>query len=207
MAAGTGLDAKSVPRPLEEIMMRRSYPIGLAGITLALVLVAAACDTPTAVPDVHGTHIHTAAPADRANLQATVAQEDLLRAVRQATARFHSVPQAERRGYEQHSPCVEVPGMGAMGYHWVNVGLVDGHFDPLRPEALLYAPGPGEALQLVGVEYIVLNEGQDHPHFGDHPLDVGGTPDPRPHWSLHVWLYAENPNGMFAPFNPDVSCG
>lgn len=188
-------------------MTRRFKTIGLAGTTLALVLMVLACDAPTAVPDVHGTHIHTEAPANQANIQATVAQDDLLRAVRQATAQFHSVPQAERWGYAQHSPCIAVPGVGAMGYHSMNPGLVDDHFDPLRPEALLYVPGPGEALELVGVEYVVLDEGQDHPYFGERALDVGGTPDPRPHWSLHVWLYAENPNGIFTPFNPDVSCG
>ena len=29
-------------------------------------------------------------------------------------------------------------------------------------------------------------------------------------WSLHAWIYKDNPtvpDGMFAPFNPDVSCG
>jgi hypothetical protein len=27
-----------------------------------------------------------------------------------------------------------------------------------------------------------------------------------PHYDLHVWLYRDNPNGMFAQFNPNVSC-
>ena len=27
-----------------------------------------------------------------------------------------------------------------------------------------------------------------------------------PHYDLHVWLYRENPDGMLAAFNPDVSC-
>jgi hypothetical protein len=27
-----------------------------------------------------------------------------------------------------------------------------------------------------------------------------------PHFDRHVWLYRENPNGMFAQFNPAVSC-
>jgi len=26
-------------------------------------------------------------------------------------------------------------------------------------------------------------------------------------FSLHVWLWQNNPAGLFAPFNPDVSCG
>jgi hypothetical protein len=27
-----------------------------------------------------------------------------------------------------------------------------------------------------------------------------------PHYDRHVWIYRDNPNGVFAPFNPAVSC-
>jgi hypothetical protein len=27
-----------------------------------------------------------------------------------------------------------------------------------------------------------------------------------PHFDRHVWLYRENPNRVFSPFNPAVSC-
>jgi hypothetical protein len=27
-----------------------------------------------------------------------------------------------------------------------------------------------------------------------------------PHFDRHVWIYPDNPNGVFAPFNPAVSC-
>jgi hypothetical protein len=27
-----------------------------------------------------------------------------------------------------------------------------------------------------------------------------------PHYDKHVWLYRENPLGVFNPMNPDVSC-
>ena len=27
-----------------------------------------------------------------------------------------------------------------------------------------------------------------------------------PHFDRHVWIYRENPNGVFAPFNPSVTC-
>ena len=85
-------------------------------------------------------------------------------------------------------------------------GLVDPVFDPLKPEAILYATGPGGNLRLIAVEYIVINIGQPRPMFGDRPFDINGTPIPAPHWSLHVWLYEPNPAGMFTPFNPNVSC-
>jgi hypothetical protein len=27
-----------------------------------------------------------------------------------------------------------------------------------------------------------------------------------PHFDRHVWIYHENPNGVFAPLNPAVTC-
>lgn len=133
-------------------------------------------------------------------------QTDLLKSVRNATSRFHSTTQAIKAGYEGDNQCVSVPGLGGMGYHWVNHSLVDPNFDPLKPEAVLYASGPGGNLRLVALEYIVIDAGQPRPMFGDQLFDIGGTPVPVPHWSLHVWLYEHNPAGMFVPFNPNITC-
>jgi hypothetical protein len=83
---------------------------------------------------------------------------------------------------------------------------VDPVFDPLQPEVMLYAPGPGGKPRLVAVEYIVIDVGQPRPSFGDHPFDVGGTPVPVPHWSQHVWLYQDNPDGLLTADNPAVCC-
>lgn len=130
----------------------------------------------------------------------------LLKSLRNATSKFHSTNQAIKAGYEPDEHCVSAPGLGGMGYHWVNPSLVDPVFDPLKPEAILYARGPGGNLRIIGLEYIVINVGQPRPMFGNQPFDVGGTPVPAPHWSLHVWLYEENPSGMFMPFNPNITC-
>ena len=89
-----------------------------------------------------------------------------------------------------------------MGYHWVNGPLVDPTFDPLKPEAMLY----DEHKHLIAVEYIVINVGQPAPTFDGQPFDVGGAPLPVAHWTLHVWLFKKNPNGLFNPWNPDVVC-
>lgn len=145
--------------------------------------------------------------ASKSALGATDASEnDLLKSVRAATAKFHSTNQAINAGYQPDNQCVSVPGLGGMGYHWVNPSLVDPSFDPLTPEVVLYATGPGGNLKLVALEYIVINIGQPAPMFGDQPFNVGGTPVPVPHWSLHVWLYEPNPSGMFIPFNPNITC-
>lgn len=134
------------------------------------------------------------------------ANAELLKSLRAATARFHSTTQAIKAGYEPDDHCVSVPGLGGMGYHWANFSLVDPVFDPLKPEAVLYETGPDGNLRLVAVEYIVIKAGQGWPMFGSHAFDDGGTPVPVPHWSLHVWVHKENPNGTFTPFNPTVSC-
>jgi hypothetical protein len=126
---------------------------------------------------------------------------DLLRAVRQEAVRFRSTDEAALAGYEPTDHCV--PGMG---YHWLKPSLVDPVFDPLQPEVVLYAPGPDGRPKLVAVEYIVIDAGQPAPTFGEQPFDVGGTPVPVPHWSLHVWLYGENPDGIFTAYNQRVAC-
>lgn len=170
----------------------------------ALVLVTAAslsaCDNPQAAVDGHD---HGAAAFARVSAGEL---DGLAKEVRQATSRFNSTVQAVMAGYEEDTHCVEVPVLGGMGYHWANPDLVDPVFDPLKPEVMLYAPKKNGQLELVAVEYIVIDVGQPAPTFDGHPFDVGGTPVPVDHWSLHVWLHKENPSGLFAPFNPAVSC-
>jgi hypothetical protein len=126
----------------------------------------------------------------------------LVTQVHAATARYHSQVQATKAGYELGSPCVAAPGLGGMGFHWLNFGKVDPVFNPLEPEALLYSPDG----KLIAVEYIVIDVGQPRPSFGDHPFDIGGAPLPVDHWTQHVWLHLPNPSGIFAPFNPSVVC-
>ncbi len=154
-----------------------------------------ACDATSDVPLL----TEAAAPAVKPGPDAPVGE--LLNAVRGATARFNATTQAIAAGYAASHECVP-----AMGFHWVNGALVDPEFDPLRPEVLLYAPDANGRLKLVAVEYIVIDVGQGRPAFAGHALDVGGTPVPAPHWSLHVWLYEANPDGLLTAFNPAVAC-
>lgn len=129
----------------------------------------------------------------------------LLKELHAVASRFHSTKQAENAGYVLDPFCVEAPP-GGMGHHWVNQSLVDPVFDPLNPEVVLYAPDKNGKMKLVAVEYIVINTGQPAPTFDGQAFDVGGTPIPAAHWSLHVWLGQPNPSGLFAPFNPNVDC-
>ena len=181
--------------------MRRSRVVVSSAAAIAAALVLNACANTPSAPS-HDA-LHTAATA---GTEAASSSAGLLKAVHSATARYHSTTQATKAGYAVSSPCVSHPTLGTMGFHWVNNALVDPAFDPLQPEALLYAPGPNDTLKLVAVEYIVINVGQPAPTFDGRAFDVGGTPVPVPHWSLHVWAHEDNPNGVFTPFNPSITC-
>ena len=139
-------------------------------------------------------------------------QNQLLASIKQSTAKFQRVEEAVAAGYMPASPCVFVPGLGAMGIHYVKFMLVDEIVDPTQPEALLYEPMKNGRLNLVGVEYIVnatdFEDGHDVPMLGNKEMDnhLHGAPLGFPHYQLHVWVWKNNPNGMYTPFNPKVSC-
>jgi hypothetical protein len=179
--------------------MRGSHRITIAALGLSLSFTGCDASSP-AQPELVDLQVSAAKGSPT-----SMAAAGLLKAVHAATARFNSMEQARRAGYAVASHCVTSPS-GTMGFHYVNQHLVDETFSPLEPEALLYAPDANGVLKLVAIEYIVLDVGQARPMFGSQLFDIGGTPNPAPHWSLHVWLYESNPNGMFTPFNPNVSC-
>jgi hypothetical protein len=140
--------------------------------------------------------------------------------VKHANDKYRKVSVAEAADYaklldKDGIACIDMPGMGAMGIHYANVGLVgDGAINALTPEAVIYEPQEDGHLKLVAIEYVVLKAAWDAHHtappslFGQ-PFNFTaagnrfGLPD---YYSLHVWLWKHNPAGTFAPFNPDVSC-
>jgi hypothetical protein len=145
---------------------------------------------------------------------------DDLAAVRRATASFNSVRVAERAGYQRFVDvhgiaCIDMPGLGGMGIHYVNGELVDdADLNPRTPEAMVYRPVHGGQLRLGAVEYIVFQSLWDAQH-DDPPSLFGQTFDftSSPNrfglpafYSLHVWVWKHNSAGTFAMFNPDVQC-
>lgn len=184
-----------------------------ASVAAVVMLGAIACaDAPSAVDDastrdaMHEAMHEAAQAAAKGAGGISGSSPGLVKALHASTARYHATVQATKAGYVQDSPCVAVPGLGGMGYHWVNKGMVDDVFDPTKPEAILYVPDAKGNLKKVAVEFVVLDFGQPKPTFGDHPFDDGGAPIPIPHWTLHVWVDEANPSGVFAPFNPSVAC-
>lgn len=105
--------------------------------------------------------------------------------------------------------CVESP-MGGMGYHVHNMDqLLNGHLNLLRPEVLLFAPTEDGSMQFHGVEYIIPADLWNEPfppEFLGQELHFNPNVPPAGIWALHVWVGTENPDGIFADFNPDVNC-
>ena len=143
-----------------------------------------------------------------------------LASARAATAGDHQLASAQRAGYSilrdaAGIACIDEPTMGAMGVHYVDGTAVgDPAVVPDHPEALVYEPTKNGRMQLVALEYVVIKAAWDalHPDppslFG-HEFMV--TPDPNrfglpAFYSLHAWIWKNNPAGMFAMWNPDVSC-
>ena len=132
-----------------------------------------------------------------------------LAALRSATAAFHRLERAAEAGWsDEITGCLSSPD-GAMGYHYMNFGeLLDGGtVDPLRPEALVYAPDATGAPRLVAVEYVILES--DLPATAPAPELFGQPFHFNPAfgvWALHAWVWKHNPAGMFADWNPRVSC-
>jgi hypothetical protein len=124
--------------------------------------------------------------------------------------------------------------LGAMGIHYFRPDMlgvtappdprVDGsgtHTDFRKPSILIYEPQADGSLELVAVENLVFQKawadtGATQPpsfhgvawdNMKDDPAtQVDEAHMFEPHFDRHVWIYRENPNGVFAQFNPAVSC-
>ena len=124
--------------------------------------------------------------------------------------------------------------LGVMGIHFFRPDLlgitgppdprVSGtgtHTDFSQPSILIYEPQADGSLELVAVENLVFIEAweaaghTERPTFHGRPYDRMAD-DPatqvdeahlfEPHYDRHVWLYRDNPNGIFAQFNPNATC-
>lgn len=120
---------------------------------------------------------------------------------RKATAKFHDIVVAKKAGYvDIHLP------LPHMGQHYMNPALLDGEFDPANPEILVYQENESTGkFKLVAVEYAFDNGDYINP-----PEGFTGNSDnwslftPQGPWTCHAWVWANNPTGIFMPFNPNV---
>jgi hypothetical protein len=181
---------------------KRVLCLALLSIFTSGAALAAADDTATGEAEHANAHHPAAVPAK------------LVQLVRDATKHFADVNAATTAGYQPFLGCVSGPDHGAMGNHYVNGALVgDGQLDASRPEVLIYEAS-GNALQLVGVEFVVIADTW-LAHHASPPVLEGQTfqfiNSPNryglpAHFELQVWAWRDNPQGAFADWNNKVSC-
>jgi hypothetical protein len=150
-----------------------------------------------------------------------------------ATAKYDSINVADRAGYSILADvagitCIAEPPMGAMGVHYVKGDLVkDPSIDAKQPEALVYAPDRHGRLHLAALEYVVIKSDWEATQAKPPSLGVGSPVTPAPptlfghefnvtdapnryglpaFYSLHAWIWQENPAGTFEMWNPSVHC-
>jgi hypothetical protein len=137
-------------------------------------------------------------------------QSDLAK-IRRATAQFHRTEAAQAAGYDLRSGldyCFHKPGVGGMGFHYINTDILDTTVDLLHPEAMVYTPSP-DGLQLGAVEYIVPQDKWDATGSTEPPMLMGMHLHLNENlhvYVLHAWIWKNNPSGIFKDWNPNVSC-
>jgi hypothetical protein len=187
-------------------ILQRSYLLHVA-----LVLVAVPAVYPRALA------------AQTSSVAATALTPELA-AAKAALSKYSDPFAAVRDGYFSTVACMDFPtGMkdgtvdyppGAMGVHFLNAANIGPKLDPTKPQVLIYAP-VGNKLVLAGAEWFmpvqVAPGGAAPTIFGQTlvgPMD-GHAPIMAAalrHYDLHVWLWKDNPRGVFTSTNRDIKC-
>ena len=206
----------------------------MKGVILVLAAAGVAASIPLLVPSASDAQESAAvAPAADPDLAAVRAAAERFRDVEVALAEGYirdpmdHCAQADEMGLPAE--------LGAMGIHYFRPDLlgitsgpedprVDGtgtHTDFLQPSILLYEPQADGSLELIGVENLTFMEAWHRagnvlpPSFEGYAYNLMAD-DPTteldeahmftPHYDRHVWLFRENPRGVFAQWNPNVTC-
>lgn len=187
--------------------MKHRTLLRFPAITALMAVGLTACERLTDMPLDSGPAEDVTAQASHAGAANDADVSAWLAGVRAATAAFHDIDAAAAAGYDVRiTGCMELPGTGAMGYHYGNIALIDGVPEEFAPELLVYAPQQNGKLRLVAVEFIVPFDAwteTDPPSLHGiafHPNTTFGL------WALHAWIWDRNPAGVFADWNPTVSC-
>jgi hypothetical protein len=164
--------------------------------------------------------------AQGAGAQASQAGSEMtaeLAAAKTALAKYRDPIVAIHDGYLSTMGCMSYPKgaaegtmsykPGAMGVHFLNLAYVGQPLAADKPQVLMYEPR-GDKLELIGAEWFVpvqasggvrpsiFGKELEGPMAGHKPI----MPEGLAHYDLHVWLWRENPNGMFHATNSAVKC-
>jgi hypothetical protein len=130
---------------------------------------------------------------------------------------------AVRDGFFSTVACIDFPHggqdgpvtykPGAMGVHLLNTSNIGPQLDPAKPQVLIYEPVAGK-LKLVAAEWFmpvqvagdkapsIFGQTLNGPMDGHEPI----MPKELKHYDLHVWLWKDNPQGVFESTNSAVKC-
>lgn len=215
----------------QEAMM--SKRISRATHLLAVLAVAAACAGATTPQDAGGAAAPSSAPAPGEPALAEVhAATERFQDVDVALAEGYIRDPADMcvTAEMEGRPAEE----GAMGVHYFRPDLlgiagppnprVSGtgtYTDFHMPAILIYEPQADGLMDLVAVENLVFAlawkqaghrqppsfHGVPYDYMEDDPAtDVDEAHGFEAHYDRHIWLYRENPLGVFIPMNPNVTC-
>ena len=146
-----------------------------------------------------------------------------LMATRAALEKYQDPLVAVRDGFFSTVACIDFPkgGVdgpvvyppGAMGVHFLNTANIGPQLDPAKPQVLIYEPVGGK-LKLVAAEWFmpvavsggkapsILGQQLQGPMNGHEPIMAKELT----HYDLHVWLWKDNPKGVFTSTNAAVKC-
>jgi len=195
----------------------------------ALTFVLAGCDAGSPVQATH----HGSHEGGLALSSLTRASDaPVLAALTRLTAPFHDVDMAIAAGYglfvapPRTAPdgCISSAQDGGMGYHYGRFNnLGDDSVSLLDPEFLVYAPkhgaGNNGGARLAAFDYFIPYSpkwpGPSQAGFTRAPTlhdfstmrdlpDVAFAPSRFDGWMVHIWLWENNPGGLFANWNSAV---
>jgi len=172
-------------------------PRTLAAVALAVVALLAPLTAPA-----------TAGPAHQ------------VKAAKAATKTFTHPAGAKKAGYgllkdAKGIACIAMKGMGAMGVHYANTSLVDDKIQVRHPEAIVYRFTRNGHLKMAALEYLVTVDAWRTNHPTGRPELFGHRFNRTPagnrfglpaYFSLHAWLWYDNPAGTYTMWNPKVHC-
>lgn len=153
--------------------------------------------------------------------QGTLSPE--LQATKAALAKYSDPIVAVRDGYFSTVGCIDFPQgatdgpmvypPGAMGIHFLNPANIGPKLDPTKPQILIYEEVAGKLVLTAaewfmpvqvagGVAPSIFGQTLAGPMDGHEPI----IPASLRHYDLHVWLWKDNPKGMFTSTNAAVKC-